>query len=1287
MTDGPKWTKEQQAGIETTGVNLLVSAAAGSGKTAVLSERCAYLVCDAKPPCDVDQLLVVTYTEAAAAEMKGRIETALRNRLERNPEDNRLRSQLAQIDRAQVSTLHGFCSRLLRQHFHLLELDPNFTVLDGDEATLLRLEVARDLFADRYESDDNGIFQKLIDVYGDGADEELQNQVIRTHELLCSVIDPEAWIAQARARIDDGANKPLHDCALGKELAAIIRRRLSALADRCTASIAAISRLDGLGKFVDYLQTFSTAFDHCIQSFGDCNFDALATAIYAFNPAKLPSIKSGTPGKEAAVAAIDSVRIELGEKGSLYPLIRFSSREWSDGLKTVQPFANVFLDLVEQFRDRYAAAKERARGIDFSDLERLTLQVLRKDDNGRWIPSPVARACQRHFAHVLVDEYQDVNGVQEAILSLVSRDPQSWHGLPARVGGREVNQRLNPDAILSDESPTRAGSSCHEQGLRQSRTDPNLFCVGDVKQSIYGFRLAEPVRFLERYHRFKSNPRAGAVIDLQANFRSRAPLLGALNGLFERLMTREAADLTYDDSQKLRPGATYPPAGDQASFTGAPIELHLLPREVAPTGEDEEPTADLDRSEREASFIASRIHSLMGHDGSPRMQVADRGPEGEPILRPIDYRDIVLLLRSMKYKSDQFADILRRHGIPVHRDSNTGYFNSTEVRDMLALLHLLDNGQQDIPLAAVLRSPLAGLAAPEDSLARVRLVYRSTPEPIPFHEAVARYATEQHDELAARLKDFLDQLARWRTASRLRPLADLIWRVYDDTGYLSFCSGLENGDQRCANLLYLHDRAKQFGSFSRQGLYRFLRFLEELETESDLGQPSVLGAGEDVVRIMSVHRSKGLEFPVVFLPDLGKKINLRDITGRVLVDRVRYLGLPAVDEAKQVRYPSLASVLVSDRLRQQTMAEELRVLYVAATRAKEHLILVGTCDGKSPQRWQTLYGSHSGPLPAEAVLAAGNMLEWIGPVAAALNGAGANAFAITGHSAEELNDWNVAASAHGELTPEQARYAALKPLDPPPPKNALADAVIQRLAYSYPHAPFSRLRAALPVTEWAKNEKDGPVGSALADETSTRNDAVRPPATSTGRLLPLPRVIAGETELGVTDKGAATHLVLEHLDFSRPCGPHDLRAQIEWMQHRKLITAAQADVVDHAAIEWFANSEIGQLLRHSAPENIIREIPFNLSLPPESFPNTPASTDGLDQTMLRGRIDLLVRKDHSFIVIDYKTDNVTGEHIETRKQSYQSQVQLYRHAIEKLTGVNVRDVYLIFLTPRITRGM
>jgi ATP-dependent helicase/nuclease subunit A len=1235
-----QWTPQQAEAIRTTGVNLLVSAAAGSGKTAVLAERCAYLICDASPPCNVDRLLVVTFTDAAAAEMRGRIESALRARLEKDPENERLRGQIAQIDRAQVSTLHAFCYRLLRQHFHRVSLDPNFNLLDADEARLMRLEIVRALFAERYEMDDGGVFHKFIDVYGSGQDEWLQAQVIRTHELLCSVVEPDEWVSEAGRRIAEGAANPLAQTTLGRELATILRDRLESLAARCDEAVQIFRKMAGLAKYADCLAELAETLAGWQRALGGGDFDALAAAVGRFEKPRKPTIRGDVPSKEAAGGLLDAIRDEMGPEGTLGPLVRFSAEEWSAGLRSIEPFSNLLLDLVVEFGRRYAAAKERARGIDFSDLERLSLLVLRTPGDDGCVPSSVARSFHRRIAHVLVDEYQDINGVQESILNLVSRECLVERGEPNTVA--------------------------------------NLFCVGDVKQSIYGFRLAEPARFLARYERFKSGSKRGKVIDLQSNFRSRAPLLEVLNGVFERLMTKEAADLDYDQSQQLRPGATFPLADQVQAFAGAPLELHFLPMDATAADSEEPSEEDLDRTQREASFIAMRIHQMLGHDGSPPMHVGDRNAAGDAIMRPLAKRDIVVLLRSTVEKAARIASILGEHRIDTHRDAGTGYFQTTEIRDMLALLSLLDNAQQDIPLAAVLRSALGNLSAPEDSLAIIRLAYRDETDPLPFHEAASRYAKEHDDAVALALREFFAKFERWRDFAHLRPLADLLWHLYDQTGYLAYCSGLENGRQRVANLLYLHGRARQFGSFSRQGLYRFLGFLKALQENSDIGPPSVLGPGEDVVRIMSIHRSKGLEFPVVFLPDLGKRINFTDTRGNVLIDRARYLGLAAVDEAKQVRYPSLASVLVSERLRQQAIAEELRVLYVAMTRAKEHLILIGTCGEKEVERWNTGYRNHQGPLPTDVVLQATSPLDWIGPVAAAMQGAGQRAFDVTLHTPEELADWSLARADRHGLTLQQLTFAALKPLRPPPPAGAIAGEVIQRLNYVYPHRAMSECRATIAVTEWTKNKKHSGAIPAEMDLSSAS-----PPAPSLAALLPLPRAISGELELSAADRGTATHLVLEHLDFQRSCQADDLEAQISGMVDRKLLLPGQAKVVDRGSIAWFAASDLGKLLRQLPAESIIRESTFNLALRGESISgNEGIEVSGLDQLMLRGRIDLLLKMDGSYAIVDYKTDRVQGEQIAIREQSYEPQVAIYKQAIQSLTGVAVSAVFLVFLSPR-----
>ena len=545
---------------------------------------------------------------------------------------------------------------------------------------------------------------------------------------------------------------------------------------------------------------------------------------------------------------------------------------------------DVFLSLVADFSRAYDDAKTEQNALDFADLERLTLRALKVDGTNPSMPTPLARSFHQQFKHVLVDEYQDINQVQDEILSLVSRECFAGQGsLP-----------------------------------------PNLFCVGDVKQSIYRFRLAEAQQFLNRRDTYSLPDSHGQVIDLQTNFRSRGPLLHVINGIFERLMTQQAADLDYDDTQKLSAGQTFPTI--ENGFTGSPVELHVVPKEG---GDPENDENELDRSEREATVLGHRILQLVSPTDAPPMQVVDR-TGALPTHRPIRYADIVILLRSLRFKADQFAATLRNMGIPVHTESATGYFEATEINDVLSLLHVLDNQRQDIPLAALLRSPLSGLKNAEDNLARIAVAYAGEP----FHIAVQKYAEVQSDPLADFLRNFQLTLLQWRQEIRRRPVAEVLWKIYDQTGYLAYVAGLPNGEQRQANLIELHDRALQFAVFNRQGLGRFLLFLEKLKKESDLGQASIASEADNVVRIMSIHRSKGQEFPVVLLPDLGKLINLQDTQGSILLDRQAGLGMQVIDDTLQIRYPSLASTVVQNRLKQQTLAEELRVLYVALTRQK-----------------------------------------------------------------------------------------------------------------------------------------------------------------------------------------------------------------------------------------------------------------------------------------------------------------------------------------------------------------
>jgi ATP-dependent helicase/nuclease subunit A len=1206
------WTDQQRKGIEAGG-SVLVSAAAGSGKTTVLAERCAYLVCDADKPCGVDELLVVTFTESAAAEMKSRIQQALRRRIAQNPSDRLLR-QSALVEHAQISTVHGFCARLLRQHFNLVGLDPNFNILDGDEAALLRREVVEDLFHQRYKQDRGGDFHRLIDAYGDGDDESLMEQVVATHQTLCSLADPQSWIARTLTEIRQAASQPLTSSQLGQQLIQQIKQTLSDLARQCDDAAAAIRPHKALASYVKHAQELKSIVGHWHGVLDREGLDLLIGEVGDLpSRPRLPAVPADTPGKEPAKAMLDSIKKQLDD--ALPRLLAFDSTQWQQGMAQVSPHAKAFLSLVSDFEQHYKQAKGSQRAVDFSDLERLTLRVLSDGQGSQLLPSRVARSLQDQFRYVLVDEYQDINEIQDAILTLVSRESAG--------SGRE----------------------------------PNLFCVGDVKQSIFRFRLAEPRRFLQRLQRFSSPAKdaPGRVIDLRENFRSRAPLLEAINAIYERLMTRQAAEIEYDQSHRLRPGRPYPPAGSARCFAGAPIELHLLPADV------DDPDQDMERAEYEAVLVAQRIRRLMGLDGSPPMHVIKPDAVGNPVAAPLGFGDIVILLRAMQYKADAFVDVLRAHGIPVHSEGGSGFFDSPEVRDALCLLQILDNQQQDIPLAAVLRSPLSGLPQPDDAMAAIRLAYRDGADPaedIPFHEALRRYAVEKDDELSAWLRDFLARLADWRDQANKRPVAELLWRLYQDTGALAYYSGLDDGQQRVANLLYLHERAAQFGTFLRQGLYRFLDFISNLRQEKDLARPALAAEPQNVVRIMSIHRAKGLEFPVVFLADLGKRHNLKDLQGSILVDRQSGLGMKVTDQSRLIRYPSLASAVVENSLLRQTLAEEMRLLYVAMTRAKEHLILLGTATADQVDRWETQWRDRTGPLPADVVLAGSRSLDWLGPVAAMTASLKPPPLQVFRHDPAELQSWKNPRSQSAPWTDQQQKMARLEKLSPPPPANALAQGIIQRFEQAYPFAAFTQQAAAMAVTELAKHAADAaPAGPTPAQ-----------------RKLDLPRFFVESASPKPTDIGTATHLVLQHWDFAGDAAP--IERQIQLLADRKLISRAQAAMVDRQAIGFLLASDVGKMLGRRGSE-LMREVPF-VACSDEASPGCVP----MDRVMIRGRIDVLAPSGDGITIVDYKTDNIAPEALPQRARSYDQQMKFYRQAIEQVAGKKVTAVHLVFLSAR-----
>ena len=1036
---GP-WTRAQRRAIDTSGRDLLVAAGAGSGKTRVLVERILQRIAGESQGLkdsrvDIDRFLIVTFTNAAAAEMKHRIAAGLKKILTRRPGETHLRRQLLLLNRAQISTIHSFCMDVIRRYAYLRSMDTAFRIVDENEAALLRYEALEGLLEQCYrEHDPGGDFYRLVDLFStDRGDRALQDLVLRLYDFSRSHPCPASWLQEqvevfATLEPRGSLASPWEEILLQQ-----VRQELAGMVWRLERALELTGYPGGPEPYVENLEDDLAVVRQSWEASGR-SWDELARAVQAPAFGRLKSCRGDRydPGLKDQVSALrNSCKDDFSRLIENY--FQRPLEEQREELKSLAPVMKALVDLVLEFGGVYETVKREKSLADFSDLEHRALELLTHPDSGGAEPRPSEAALdyRRKFVQVLVDEYQDINPVQEAILQRVA--------VPAPRGNR--------------------------------------FMVGDVKQSIYRFRLAEPALFQEKYRRFQrieeqenaavppeagqagqdnnADPNrdipgkecagaestgdalqqawqggepgepgeSGECIVLSQNFRSRAQVLDGVNDLFSRLMDEEVGEVDYDDEARLYQGTDFP-------TPPVPVEFYLVDREGGggiESPEEQEAQEELagpeelGKAELEGRLIAQKIQEMMGRDSGQPLQIYDRE---EKQARPVRYRDMVVLLRSARNWAPPILETLREAGIPAYVDLGTGYFSATEVEVILSLLNVIDNPFQDIPLGAVLRSPLVGLNAGE--LAALRAARPAGP----FFEAVKACSGEEGEteretgspekvqsetggadaevpeseqnsggaaenggdlaegelpgELQEKIRHFLARLYRWQDMSRQESLAALVWDIYRETGYYDFVGGLPGGRQRQANLRALFDRARQYEAARFRGLFRFLRFIDQVrERGGDLGEARALGEQEDVVRIMTVHKSKGLEFPVVFAAGLGKSFNLQDTSGHFLVHKSIGFGPRYLDLEKRVAYPTLAWHAVRQRLILETLSEEMRILYVALTRAEERLILVGSVRdaGREVEKWARAARGAAGAMLSTPDRAAGRcVLDWIGPV-------------------------------------------------------------------------------------------------------------------------------------------------------------------------------------------------------------------------------------------------------------------------------------------------------------------
>ena len=1177
---GIQLTKSQQAVVEDRGGRVLVSAAAGSGKTRVLVERLFRRVLG-EEQADLDDFLIITYTRAAAAELRERIAQELGRRMAEDPGDRHLQRQLLLVYQTDIKTIDSFCTALLRENVHLLDLGEqggltaDFRVLDEGEAELLRQRVLPRVLESFYTGMTPGQTQ-LADCFGFGRDDRgLEELVLELHSKVQSHAYPHRWLEEQRqswaSLPEDGG-----ETEFGRALLARLARKARHWADLLTRAGEELRSDGALEKAYGPAFASGTAQLEALAEAAETGWDAAAGRLPDF-PRLSPARKCEDPALKEKMQTLWN-RCKK-ESAAFCAILETTGAETGEDLRRSAPAMEALLALCVDFSAAYQQEKLRRNVTDFSDQEHYAVRLLLGED-GR--PTPLAAVMSERYLEVMVDEYQDTNQVQNCIFDALAR------------GGR------------------------------------SLFTVGDVKQSIYRFRLADPTIFLEQYRRYpdaaeaeEGEPRR---ILLSQNFRSRKEVLDAANFVFSAIMSREMGEVEYGEAERLYFGAAYlPPREDCLT------EFHLLlpPQD---DGEAEKVPAAL----LEARMAADRIASLLS-EGFP---VTDED-SGE--LRPCRAEDIVILMRSPGPRLRHYARALMERGIPCATQENEDFFSSMEVAVMCSLLEILDNPRQDVPLIAVLRSPLAGFS-PD----RLALIRGRHPEG-DFYEALAAFGEEDCEEFLTRLAD-LRSLARDMSVHRL------IWRIYNQWNVLGVFGAMSGGGRRRENLVALYEHAKSFESAGYKGLFAFVTHLRRL-LESGEQPVTASGASSGGVQIMSIHKSKGLEFPIVLLTDLGKRFNRADLQTPVLVHPRLGLGPLYIDLDRRIRYPTIAREAVSGLVSRESRSEEMRVLYVGMTRAKEKLILTASMPAAG-RRMKELGALSALPVPAETVDGGRSMAEWILlPLLRRWEAA-----PLRDLAGQEAEDFSLTEDALWQVFLHKDTPGICLPAGTEAGGNSAADAPAlpvnrEALDFVYPYAAACTAPTKITATQLKGREKD----REIVQET------IQPYVR---RDFSAPRFLSGRRPLTGAERGTATHLVMQHLPLKEDT---DVGAVVEDLAARRFLTREQAESVDQAAVRRFLASPLASELRKA--DRVEREFRFSLLMPGEKyFPEL----DGGEEVLLQGVVDLFAVRDGGVTVVDFKTDYVTEDTLPEKIAHYRPQLEAYSAALERILELPVKHRILYF---------
>ncbi|AGX41098.1 helicase-exonuclease AddAB subunit AddA [Clostridium saccharobutylicum] len=1228
-----KWTDEQLSAIETRNCNLLVAAAAGSGKTAVLVERIIRIITNEEAPVDIDKLLVVTFTNAAAAEMRERIAIAISKELDKNPNSKNLQKQLTLLNRANITTMHSFCLDVIKSNFHKIDLDPSFRIGDQTEGTLIKAEVIEELFEDKYDEDDAD-FINLVEVFGNYKnDDNLKDLVLDLYDFTMSGPWPERWLIDSAEEFNIKTLEELNNSKWVKVLNESVSVEIQGYINSMEKAIEIINSTDGLEP---YLDSFISELSQIKSIYENINngLEKMYIGILSINFGKLKPIKKDKVSDQNAQNLVKNIRDDIKKRISSLVNNIFSVTP-DDMLINIQgsyPYIKKLSEIVLEFGERFSKKKKERNILDFNDLEHLCLKILIEyDENKNLIPSKVAENFKNYFDEVLVDEYQDSNSVQETIIGLVSR---------------------------------------------RDSDIPNVFMVGDVKQSIYRFRQAKPELFIEKYNNYQTNIGINRKIQLYKNFRSRKEIIDGVNYIFKEVMSQTVGELEYTDDEALNLGANYKEFDDDNITLGGAIEVNIVDKNGKNIEEDiEDEQEEIEAVNLEGRIIAKRINELMSSKAEKVFKVLDK-ETGE--YRPLRYKDIVILLRATKNWSENLLEELGKEGIPVYADTGSGYFESIEIRTIISLLKVIDNPMQDIPMIALLRSPIMNFSAEE--LSDIRLVNKEKY----FYENIKYIVDESSkengylysEEIVDKCVYLLQCIDKWRKKSIYMAIDEFIWYLYMDTAYYGYVGAMPNGMLRQANLKILFQRARQFEQTSFKGLFNFISFINKLTKSSgDMGSAKILGENEDVVRIMSIHKSKGLEFPVVFLCGTGKQFNLMDLNKNILYHDELGIGPDFVDINKRFSIGTLAKEAIKKKIKLETLSEEMRILYVAYTRAKEKLIITGAVNNidKIIEKWMNSASlEHNLILPSE-VMKGKSYLDWIGMALCQHNDGAvlrekiseSNEISKVDASRWEVKLWNKADLINMDDLNDETEKGKLESnvINNNSLNESTLKSIDEILSYEYPLKESTIIKSNISVSDLKRRNLE----RNLEIEEMYRE-----------KVMVTPKFLQEEKGLTSSERGTAVHFVMRKLDLNRVSTINEIKDQLKELYEGEFLLEAEVKAINPYKILNFFKCNLGSMMieLHKKGEKVYREIPFYTEISSLEINNDLDKRYNDETVRLQGIIDCFFEYRKEIILLDYKTDYIEKGKENEFKEKYKKQIDYYSDAIVKMTGKKVKKKYL-----------